>query len=253
MTTVTREIRDRLPGTKIQKQLLMDETVFEIPAYIFESSQTGPAILILGGTHGDEPAGYEAAFRLVDRFLKNPILRGKLIIIPEANRQSVIHFSRRIPVPPGENIERGNLNRCYPGDPDGLPMEQLAYQIQQLAELHNISILIDLHEALYFHLEIEESADKKGLGQTLIYHPNEAGSWLVMNMLDQINSNIEDSQKKFSALERPIPHSASWWAGNTLDIAAFTFETSLKNELEERIAYHIRLVEIVLKTEGLIP
>jgi len=253
MTEEAREIRSRLPETNTQKKILMEGTIYQTPAYIFETGKKGPAILILGGTHGDEPAGYEAALRLVDRFLKAPILRGNLIIIPEANRQSILEYSRRIPVPAGENLERGNLNRCYPGKSDGLPMEQLASQIQQTAISYNISVLIDLHEALNFHLKIEETAAKKGLGQTLIYSPNEAGSWLVMNMLDEINSEINDDFKKFSALEQPIPHSASWWAGNILDIAAFTFETSRKNDLSERIKYHLRLVEIVLKTEGMIP
>ena len=253
MTTTAREIRDQLPQIETQKKFLLEGTVYQTPAYIFESDQEGPAVLVIGGTHGDEPAGYEAAFRLTDRFLKNPIIRGTFVIIPEANKQSIIHYSRRITVPGGENIERGNLNRCYPGNPEGLPMEQLAFQIQRIIESLNISVLIDLHEALYFHLEIEETAAKKGLGQTLIYYPNEEGSWLVINMLDQINSEIEDSYKKFSALEQPIPHSAAWWAGNTLDIAAFTFETSRKNDLKERIYYHLRLVEIVLKTEGMIP
>jgi hypothetical protein len=252
MTSAALEIRERLAETNIPRKFLMEGSVYQTPAYIFESGKKGPAVLVLGGTHGDEPAGYEAALRLTDYFIKNPLLRGAIIIIPEANRQAVLHYNRRIPVPQGEDIERGNLNRCYPGKPNGLPMEQLARQIQNIAEDHKISVLIDLHEALYFHLEIEETANKKGLGQTLIYYPNEHSSWLVMNMLDQINSSIDDNMKKFSALERPIPHSASWWAGNALDIAAFTFETSRKNDLHERIAYHIQLVQIVLRTEKMI-
>ena len=72
MTSAARDIRDRLPEIETQKIFLMKGTVYESPAYIFESNQVGPAVMILGGTHGDEPAGYEAAFRLVDRFIQNP-------------------------------------------------------------------------------------------------------------------------------------------------------------------------------------
>jgi len=237
---------------EVQRIKLMAGTAYQTSVFIFDSEIPGPAVLIIGGTHGDEPAGYEAALRLVDRFFNEKIKKGKLFILPEANRISVHNYQRRVRVSYGWHPEKGNLNRCYPGSAGGLPMEQLAKQIQDLVVENNISVLIDLHEALNFHLDIEESAEKKGLGQTIIYYPNEASTWIVMNLLSEINKDISDNRQKFSALEQPIDNSASWWAGKYLDIAGFTFETARKNPLDLRIEYHLKLVEIALRTEGLL-
>ena len=73
-----------------------------------------------------------------------------------------------------------------------------------------------------------------------------------MNILDEINKDISDIDKKFSGLERPIINSAAWWAGEYLGIASFTFETSRKDPINDRINYHLRLVEIVLELEGIL-
>ena len=155
-------------------------------------------------------------------------------------------------MPDSVDREKGNLNRCYPGDENGLPMQRMAFEIEKLVKEYSITVFIDLHEAINYHLDIEETAERKGLGQTIIYSPNETSTWIVMNILDQINSEIEDPKQKFAALERPILNSAAWWAGKYLGIASFTFETSRKDPIEDRINYHLRLVDIVLELEGVL-
>lgn len=233
-----------------KKVRLLENTQYATPAFIFDSGQNGKTVMIIGGTHGNEPAGYEAALRILELVKNNPPKKGKVIIIPLANKESVYNYKRRIPVPGSVNIERGNLNRCYPGKKDGFPMEKMAFEIGEIAIKNNVDVFIDLHEARYFHLNTpKESNRDQGLGQTIIYYPNEASSWIVMNLLDGINETIKNPDEKFSAVERPIMHSAAWWAGKKLDIASFTFETMRKMELKKRIDYHINLVRIILKTE----
>ena len=251
LTSEAQVIMDNLPSIKIADQVqLMEGTPYQTPAYIFDSGKPGSNIIILGGTHGDEPAGYEASLRLVNIFQQKPPKTGKIILAPLANRQSVLNFNRRIPVPEGTDRERGNLNRCYPGKKYGLPMEQMALQIEELARENKVNVFIDIHEARYLHLNTpKESYRDKGLGQTIIYSPNESSSWLVINMLDEINSTISDPDLQFSALEKPILHSAAWWAGKELGIAAFTFETTQSLEMQLRIDYHLKLVKIVLEAE----
>ena len=252
-TPLGNTIHNNLSNYKSANRIeLLPRTEFQTSAFIFDSKNPGSTVMILGGTHGNEPAGYEAALRLVDRFYKNPPSNGKIIIIPEANRQSVLNYDRRIPVPSGVDEERGNLNRCYPGNSEGLPMQRMANEIQKLAIDNKVHVFIDLHEAVEYHLDIEETADQKALGQTIIYTPNEPSVWVVMNLLDIINSEIENPKQKFASLERPILNSAAWWAGKYLGIASFTFETSRKDPIEVRINYHLRLVEIVLEIEGIL-
>ncbi|HFE62830.1 MAG TPA: hypothetical protein ENK14_00245 [Caldithrix sp.] len=253
LTPEAQAIKDRLDEiSDVEKIELMPGTPYHTPAFIFTSPQPGPHILILGGTHGNEPAGYEAALRLLAELQKTPLKKGKLILIPMANRVADEIYNRRVPVPEGVDWERGNLNRCYPGKPDGYPMEQMAYQIQQLAIRNRVEVFIDLHEALRSHLKTDTESQKRGLGQTIIYYPNESSTWLVMTMLDEINDKIDDPNNHFSSLERPIKHSAAWWAGKYLNCAAFTFETARKLPLDQRIKNHLQLVHIVLREKGLL-
>jgi len=235
-----------------KKTVLMKDTPYATPAFVFDSGKSGTSIIILGGTHGDEPAGYEAALRLVLKLKDKPPKSGKVIVIPLANRVAVSNFNRRIPVPAGADREQGNLNRCYPGKKNGLPMEQMALQIEQLTRKHNVDVFIDMHEARYLHLNTPPESEKEtGLGQTLIYYPNEPTSELLIDLMDGINSTIVDSDKKFSSMERPILNSAAWWAGENLDIAAFTFETTRAMPIETRIGYHLELVQIALQANGI--
>lgn len=232
-------------ATKVE---LLKDTPYATPAFIFDSGRKGKNVMILGGTHGNEPAGYEAALRLLELLKNKSPKNGKVILIPLANRQSVINYDRRIPVAEGIDIERGNLNRCYPGKENGLPMEKMAYEVEKLAKENNIDVFIDMHEARYFHLNTPaESNRDQGLGQTIIYYPNDESSWIVMNMLDSINETIDNRDEQFSAIESPILHSAAWWAGKDLNIASFTFETMRKLELQKRINYHLKLAQTVLE------
>ena len=50
----------------------------------------------------------------------------------------------------GQNLsgnESKNLNRAYPGDPNGSPTEKLAYGIMELLRKEKITLAFDLHEA----------------------------------------------------------------------------------------------------------
>ena len=62
------------------------------------------------------------------------LLKVEFFIIPEDNNVAYNKNKRRIPVPKGMDIELGNLNRCYPGNPDGLPMEKAAYEIKEMKD-----------------------------------------------------------------------------------------------------------------------
>ena len=230
----------------------MKGTKYQTPIFHFNSENQGDAVMILGGTHGNEPAGFEAAYRLIQQFSNSDLKMGEIFIIPEANRVADSLNSRRIPVPKGVDIEKGNLNRCYPGNPDGLPMEQLAYQITQFIKEHEIDLFLDLHESPKFHLESkDEKGSYKGLGQTLIYTPNDEATWLAMVVADEMNGSIFERVKQFSLVERPIESSSAWSAGNHFGIPAFTVETCKQLPLEERVEYQVRIVNIILKEQGI--
>ena len=231
---------------------IMKGTKYETPVFHFASASNGPTVLILGGTHGNEPAGFETAHRLLKQFSATKLQQGDIFIIPEANKIADLKNKRRIPVPDGVDIERGNLNRCYPGDSTGLPMEQAAFQITKLIREENVGLLLDLHESPVFHLEWKDNSKQyHGLGQTLIYTPNEKATWLGMVVLDNLNGSIPPGVKQFSLAERPIKHSAAWLAGEIFNISGFTVETCKKLPLEERIQYQLKIVNTILREMGM--
>jgi len=231
---------------------LMEGTKYQTPIFHFASASKGPAVLILGGTHGNEPAGFEAAHRLLNHFSLIKLKKGEIYIIPEANKIADLKNKRRIPVPKRRDRERGNLNRCYPGDSTGLPMEQAAFQITKLIREKKVDLLLDLHESPVFHLEWKDKSKQyHGLGQTLIYTPNEEATWFGMVVLDSLNSSIPPGVKQFSLAERPIKHSAAWLAGEIFNISGFTVETCKKLPLEERIQYQLKIVNTILGEMGM--
>lgn len=253
LTPESMVIRDQFSNSKqyLFRHLLAD-TEYETPVFRFRGEETGPVVLIIGGTHGNEPAGYEAVHRLLKILAEMNIKTGEVFIIPEANRLADLAFTRRIKTPCGVDKELGNLNRCYPGNSHGLPMQRLAFQITKMIKEFGIDVVVDLHESPVFHLEyMENSGQYHGLGQTLIYTPNEAATWTAMVLLDEMNSAIPPGLEQFSLAARPVQHSAAWSAGEFFGIPGFITETCKKLPLETRVAYQIKMVKIILREAGI--
>ena len=132
-------------------------------------------------------------------------------------------------------------------------MEKAAFEITQLIKELNVSLLLDLHESPVFHTEKKnKTSEYHGLGQTLIYTPNEDAAWLGMITIDFLNSKIPPGNKQFSMIENPIKHSAAWSAGVNFNIPGFTVETCKKLPLEERVRYQLEVVNVMLKELGMI-
>jgi hypothetical protein len=152
--------------------------------YILDSGKPGSSGLVLGGTHPNEPAGYITAMLFIENAVPTA---GKLYVIPRANASAFTHadymegepraftihaasgersfrFGSRATNPvdqwPDPDIyihassgqrlsgsETRNLNRAYPGRPDGTFTERLAYGITNLIRTEKIDVTVDLHEA----------------------------------------------------------------------------------------------------------
>lgn len=97
----------------------------------------GPTVLLLGGTHGDEFEGPAAILRLAERLDPSQIA-GQIIMIPALNAPAVASSSRVSP------LDGQNLNRAFPGDPDGGPTAMLAHYVETVL-LPRVDAVIDLH------------------------------------------------------------------------------------------------------------
>jgi predicted deacylase len=97
----------------------------------------GPTALFMGGTHGDEYEGQVAIARLA-RKLQPGMIRGRVILMPQANHPAAMAGRRTSPV------DEGNLNRVFPGDPSGNVTQQIAYWIEHEL-IPRADLLADLH------------------------------------------------------------------------------------------------------------
>jgi len=152
--------------------------------YLLEGQPAGGTMLVIGGTHADEPAGHLAAVILVERAR---VSAGRLIVVPRANASGFTHtfpqeahpVSIEVATPGGprrfpfgaratnpvhqwpdpqvytlagsgqtlSGTETRNLNRAYPGRQDGTLTEQIAYAITTLVRREQVDLTVDLHEA----------------------------------------------------------------------------------------------------------
>ena len=101
------------------------------------SGRPGPCVLIMGGVHGDEFEGPAAIMRLA-RDLDPGALSGRLVLIPAVNAPAFAASARCSP------LDGGNLNRAFPGDPDGGPTAMIADWLQTRV-FPLCDAVIDLH------------------------------------------------------------------------------------------------------------
>lgn len=107
-----------------------------IPIVSYGSPDAGPRVLVLSGTHGDEHEGQFAAQQLIRELNENDVT-GQLIVVPYLSAPAVKVGRRHWP-------QGANMNRVFPGDPEGQPPWRLADYLTN--ELFTRSdVVYDLH------------------------------------------------------------------------------------------------------------
>lgn len=109
----------------------------EIPFGVVEGAEPGPCLLVTAGVHGSEYCSIEAALRLLRT--KPERIRGTLLVLPVLNMRGF--RERSIYVMPEDGK---NLNRMFPGKPDGTTSERLANWLTTSVYPHADAYL-DLH------------------------------------------------------------------------------------------------------------
>ena len=104
----------------VQTIWICKDTPLATPCYVIDSGRPGPVVMVVGGVHGDEIAGSTAAREISSWSVR----RGRLIVLPQANRQGVARHTRSIPSATTQSVR--DLNRNFPMEASGKPQGDLA-------------------------------------------------------------------------------------------------------------------------------
>lgn len=224
-------------GVQEQAGFIAAGTPSATPYYIQNSDVAGPVVFIVGGIHGNEPAGAYAA----DQIRLWPIKRGRLIVVPRANMLALAADKRNTPA---VDSLQANLNRNFPKA--GERKETIGFMAQALwafLEKQKPGWLIDLHEGSDF-----DQVSDKSVGSSIITFPTPAGKEVSAEMLSAINDTISDPDRKFTQRGSPIDGSLARAAGEHLSANAMILETTRKDQpLSLRVRQHLIMVDALLK------
>jgi hypothetical protein len=194
------------PGVTEVKKLseyfpAIQESPNDANIYVLEGTKPGGTILILGGSHPEEPAARLTAWILAENGI---VEQGRIFVLPSANRSATTVTRPSGAYPPdftiktswgGQKFRMGdrwanpldqwpdpevyihyptrqnlaymdirNLNRAWPGRPNGTLTEKTCYALTELIKKEKVDIVIDLHEAeLQYPVISTIVAHQKGL------------------------------------------------------------------------------------------
>ncbi len=137
--------RSAAPGEKLRGAIRVPGTDVEIPFTVARGPSDGPTVLVSGGVHGGEYPGIAAAVSVARR-LDAAGLRGTVIVLHLTNPPAFWGKSQY-----WNPLDGKNLNRCFPGDPEGSASERMAAAVTEIAKSADYWIDMhggDIHEAL---------------------------------------------------------------------------------------------------------
>lgn len=217
--------------------------------YLFDSGIPGGTALLGGGTHANEAAAFLAPVVILENL---KVTKGRVFIIPRLNNSAFtctdpmegfpdfyniktkegtrkFRLGSRVTNPLDQwpdplvfaqfpsnqqlsGFETRNLNRAYPGRPDGSLNEKVAYSIIQLIKEEKVNIAFDLHE----------SSPEVPIVNVIVYHEKyeDIALGAVLGLeLAGLQFSPETSPKNFHGLSH-----REW--GDYTDAIPFLMETS---------------------------
>lgn len=130
------------PGTLVSGALEVEDRPgspgTSIPVTLVHGADPGPTLAVIAGVHGYEYPGITALQELRRR-IDPAQLSGRLLLVHVANPPAF--FGRGIYTSPADGL---NLNRVFPGDPEGSVSERIAYALTTQV-IEAADYLIDLH------------------------------------------------------------------------------------------------------------
>lgn len=202
-----RRVEPVYPGPALSEHKMLSDyfpglrgTAGDTDVFVFNGSRPGGTLLVLGGTHANEPGGFITAVVLAENIAA---AKGRVLVVPRANASAFTHsdpqeaspqrffiettggrrwfrYGSRLTNPAGQwpdpalyinpagqmlsGPEVRNLNRCYPGRAHGLLTEKIAFGIMELIRREGVDLGVDVHE----------SAPEYPVINAIVFHDNSA-------------------------------------------------------------------------------
>lgn len=213
------------------------------PVYIIRSARPGPTVMVVGGVHGSETAGWRAA----DEIRNWRIDRGTLVVVPRANMPAIRRSRRTGP----DGID---LNRQFPVG--RTPRTALAREIWALVREFRPVALMDLHEGWGVRrLGHRFPGGTRSVGQTIIAHTVKDSRRFASYAVQYVNRYHTGRSRtyQFMIIGPPTAGSLARKAGSELGIPSFIVEpTQYRTTLATRIRWHKAFVQQLLRWYGLV-
>ena len=214
-----------------------------VPYFDRLGAEPGPTVLVVGGVHGDEPCGEYAAHQI----RRWPIARGRLVVIPQANKHARAAFERRTP---GVDADLHDLNRNFPR----AGKVETARGVRARALWDFVRVLrpqwvVDLHEGVGYRKQ-----SKKTVGSSVIHHPTAASETAARAMVAAVNTTIDNAKREFVSLRGIVDGALARAAGEHLGAHALVVEsTSSKQARSLRVRQHRIAVYALLRRLDMLP
>jgi len=136
--------RNKKPPQKVKYSFLKiltgsDLSRRRLPFMSVESANNGPVVWLTGCMHGDEVTGIITVQEIFKRIQRRHLLKGSLYAFPLMNPIGFETASRYI------TLSKEDLNRFFPGSPNGSLAERIADKIFTTIVQTKPSLVLDLH------------------------------------------------------------------------------------------------------------
>lgn len=241
LTSLSAGLPAQVPQTTPATIPIAVGTRWATEALIMDSGVAGPTVVVIGGVHGDEPAGYRAARQIAGW---RPA-KGRLVVVPRANILGLGASTRRMP---GLSKSVSDLNRQFPTADRDQPVGELATALWRFVCEQEPDFVIDLHEGFDF-----TQRNPKSVGSSLIGSQHPGTGAIARAARAAVNATIAEQDLKFVLKTRAVNGSLVRAVVDRLKVPALILETTKKSQaLALRVRQHRLMVHAVLDALGVI-
>lgn len=217
------------PAVQRQQSTLLPGTNQATQVVTLRSSNRGPVVLVVGGIHGDQPAGVRAAETVAQY---DHLQRGTLIVVPALNKEAV-ELGRRTA------RDGVDLNRTFPTRWGRQPTDARSRALWNLIRSEGVDYVLDLHEGKDYQ------ATSSSIGQLIIHQNYRSSQRLASAMVAALNQSAQ-GQRVWRRGGPPVISGLTRSAADVLGLDAFHVTTTTRDSLKVRVEQQLTTVHTLL-------